>query len=141
MQLSDQYPGYVVRDLYCLPVNSYRLYSSSPDPPLNLDCDWKSSPCDFPTSCLVSTFYPVLVPPSPSGASHISVMGPANNFEAPFYALFLPSRCGSKHPNAFIDSPPLLFPVLSFSRLPACIPVFTRPVDFSIWSKYLPPRL
>jgi hypothetical protein len=48
------------------------LYSLSP-PPLNLDCDWGSSPCDPPTSCLVSTLYPVLGPPSPSGASNISV--------------------------------------------------------------------
>ena len=79
MQLPDQYPGYVVRDLYSLPVYSYRLYSPSPVPPLILDCDWKSLPCNLPTSCLVSTFYPVVSTPSPSGASHISVTHPANN--------------------------------------------------------------
>ena len=71
MQLPDQYPGYVVRNLYCLPVYIYRLYSPSPVPPLNLDSDWKSSPSDFPTSCLVSIFYHLLVSPSsPGGASH-----------------------------------------------------------------------
>jgi hypothetical protein len=90
MQLPDQYPGYVVRDLYCLPVYSYRLYSPSPVPPPNLDCDWSSSPCDFPTSCLVSTFYPVLEPPSPSGASHISVTHPANNLRRPSTRLSYP---------------------------------------------------
>ena len=71
MQLLDQYPGYVVRDLYCLPVYSYRLHSPSPVPPLNLDCDWKSAPCDFPVACLVRSFYPVVEPPSPSGASYL----------------------------------------------------------------------
>jgi hypothetical protein len=89
MQLSDQYPGYVVRDLYCLPVYSYRLYSLSP-PTLNLDCDWSSSPCELPTSCLVSTFYPVLGPPSPSGASHISVTHPDNNLKRPSTRLSFP---------------------------------------------------
>jgi hypothetical protein len=84
MQLPDQYPGYVVRNLYYLPVYSYRLYSPSPVPPLNLDCDWKSSPCDFPAASLVSTFYSVVEPPSPSGASHISVVHSTNNLRRPF---------------------------------------------------------
>jgi hypothetical protein len=105
-QLPDQYPGYVVRDLYCLPpVNSYRLYSSSP-PPLNLDCDWSSSPYDLPTSCLVSTFNPVSGPPSPSGASHISVTRPANNLRRLSTRFSYPLRCVSNLPSSFIDSHP-----------------------------------
>jgi hypothetical protein len=53
----DQYSGYVVRDLYCLPVSTKRLFVSQVPtfPPqyathlhLNLDCDWSSSPCDLP---------------------------------------------------------------------------------------------
>ena len=30
MQLPDQYPGYVVRDLYCIPAYSHRLLQSLP---------------------------------------------------------------------------------------------------------------
>jgi hypothetical protein len=39
--------------------------SLSPLPPLNLDCDWKSLPCDFPASCPVRTFFISFFLPSP----------------------------------------------------------------------------
>src|SRR5258708_6884963 len=86
MQLPDQYPGYVVRDLYCLPAFTYCLSVSSVSPHSLLSIS-------IATGNLSLAISPPLVPyvhfisfflPSPRRrAPHISIIHPANNSRRP----------------------------------------------------------